>query len=218
MYLYIKIEKLIIKFGDIEIEKQKCHQHKGPIPITNIDIKKIRPLISNKVSFGKKVFKYFIGYKDVKRNRPLCIFLPKISAYRRDFDETKYICFLIKDDELLEKYNEIWEKVRNSMKKEFYSQTVYNEKYLKTKRKSYNGKINTNFHNNRIPKEVSQFISLSVILIDSVFRVGKNYYPQVFLEECKFVVKEKKMSQYITDDIETSSDDSDREECVYFYI
>ena len=46
-------------------------------------------------------------------------------------------------------------------------------------------KINTNFHNNKIPKEGFQFICLSVILIDSLFRTSKNYYPQVFLEECK---------------------------------
>ena len=45
-----------------------------------------------------------------------------MSAYRRDFDETKYMSFLIKDDELLEKYNEIWEKVKNSIKKEFDSE------------------------------------------------------------------------------------------------
>ena len=47
------------------------------------------------------------GNKDAKKNRPLCIFLPKISAYWKDFDETKYTSFLINDDELLEKYNEI---------------------------------------------------------------------------------------------------------------
>ena len=47
-------------------------------------------------------------------------------------------------------------------------------------------------------------------MVDSVFRTGKNYYPQVFLEECKYVVKEKKIPKYITDDIEISSD-SDRE-------
>ena len=41
-------------------------------------------------------------------------------------------------------------------------------------------------------KEVSQFISLSVVLIKSVFKTGKNYYPQVFLEECKYVIKEKR--------------------------
>ena len=38
-----------------------------------------------------------------------------------------------------------------------------------------------------------------VTLIDSVYRTGKNYYPRVFLEECKYVVQEKKISQYITD-------------------
>ena len=45
----------------------------------------------------------------------------------------------------------------------------------------------------------------------SVFRTGKNYYPQEFLEECKYLVKEKKIYEYIIDDIEISSDDSDRE-------
>ena len=55
---------------------------------------------------------------------------------------------LIKDDEVLEKCNEIWEKVKNSIKKEFDSEPVQDEKYLKAKIKSYNRKINTNFHNN----------------------------------------------------------------------
>ena len=69
-----------------------------------------------------------------------------------------------------------------------------NAKYLKAKIKSYNGKSNTNFCNNKILKEGLQFICFPVILIDSVLRAGKNYYPQVFcvLEECKHVVKEKR--------------------------
>ena len=112
------------------------------------------------------------------------------------------ISFWIKDDELLEKSSEIWKKVRNSIKKEFGIEPVNNEKYLKTKVKSSKRKINTNFHNNKIPKEGSQYICLSVILIDSVFRTRKNYYPQVFLEECKFVVIEKKIFEYVTDNIE----------------
>ena len=103
-----------------------------------------------------------------------------MSAYRRDFDETKYV-FLIKDDKLFEKHNEIWEKVKNSSKKAFNSKLVYDE----AKIKSYNEKINTNLHNNKIPKEDSQVIYLSVILIDSVLRTDNSYYPRVFLEECK---------------------------------
>ena len=49
--------------------------------------------------------------------------------------------------------------------------------------------MNTNFHNNEIPKEGSQYICLLVILIYSVCRKDKDYYPQVLLEECKYVVK-----------------------------
>ena len=67
-------------------------------------------------------------------------------------------------------------KKLKTVSKRIYIEPVYNEKYLKAKVKSYNGKINTNFHKNKIPKEGSQFICLSIILIDSVFRAGKNYY------------------------------------------
>ena len=129
-----------------------------------------------------------------------------MSACRKDFDETKYISFSIKNNELLKKYNEIWKKVQNSIKNEFDSEHVYNEKYIKAKIKSHNGKININVCNNKMPKEGSQLICLSAILINSVFRKGKNDYFQVFLEECKYVVKEKKMAKYITGDIQISSD------------
>ena len=62
---------------------------------------------------------------------------------------------MTKDDELLKKYNKVWKKVKNTINKEFNSKPVYDEKYLKGKIKSYNGKINTNFHNSKIPKENS---------------------------------------------------------------
>ena len=71
----IKIEKAIIKFGYIEIQKQKFHLHEGPISIKNVDIDKI--VVSNKVPFVIKGFKYFTGYKDAKKIKSLHIFLPK---------------------------------------------------------------------------------------------------------------------------------------------
>ena len=117
-----------------------------------------------------------------------------MSAYRRHFDETKCLSFLIKDDELLEKYNDIWEKVKNNIKKEFDSEPVYSKKNLKAKIKLYNGKANTSFNNNKIPKEGSQFISSSVILIDSVFRTCKNFYARVFLKNVNLLLKKKKRS------------------------
>ena len=71
--------------------------------------------------------------------------------------------------------------------------------------KYYEGKNNTNFDCDKVPKEGSQCICVSVILIDSVFRIGKTYYPDVLLEKFKYIVKQKRMPKYITDELETFS-------------
>ena len=94
-------------------------------------------------------------------------------------------------------------KVKNTLKKNV-SEPVCNEKYIKARIKSYNGKTSTTFHNNKILKSDSQCIYWSVILIHSVLRTSSNYYPQVFLEECKYVVKEKKMPKYIINNMDIS--------------
>ena len=116
--------------------------------------------------------------------------------------------FLIKNDELLEKYNEIWDKFSKVMKNKFDSVPVYDDKYLETKIKFFEEKLNTNFHDHKAPKEGSQYICLSVNLVDSIFRLGKKYYPQLFLKEFKYVIKESKMSKYIHEVIEICSGES----------
>ena len=73
-----------------------------------MDINKV--VVSNKLSFGKNDLNTLLAKKIIKKTRPLCIFLPKMSAYGKDFDETKCISFLIKDDELSKKYNRVWKK------------------------------------------------------------------------------------------------------------
>ena len=97
------------------------------------------------------------------------------------------------------------------------SEPACNQKYVRTKITFYERKISINFHNDKIPKEGSQYTYLSVILTNSVYTtVYKKYYSQMFLEECKYVVKEEKIPEYNTVDIECSSDDSDREDSHYF--
>ena len=78
-------------FDDTETEKCEFNQNKTVILLSNIDINKI--VVSNKVSFIKKDRKYFYGHNDAKKIKSLCIFLPKMSAYRKYFDETKCISF-----------------------------------------------------------------------------------------------------------------------------
>ena len=79
------MEKVITKFDDIEIQKQKFRLHKVPISIKYIYIYVYidQIVVFNKISFDKKGFKYFIGYEDLKKIRPLCIFL-QISVYRKE--------------------------------------------------------------------------------------------------------------------------------------
>ena len=86
--------KQIKVFGDIEIGKHKFHQRKSPILIYDVNIDKI--VVSNQVPFGKNGFKYFIGYEDdSEKSMALCMMLPKMNAYGRDFDKTKYIYIYI---------------------------------------------------------------------------------------------------------------------------
>ena len=93
------MDKRTTKFDEIEIEKNKFHEYEIPILIDDIDVNKI--VVSNKISFGKNDFKYFIGYKDAKKIRSLCIFPPKMRAHRRDFEKTKCMSFLMKNEKLL---------------------------------------------------------------------------------------------------------------------
>ena len=72
---------------------------------------------------------------------------------QKNFGDAKYVSLLIKNDELLEKYNEIWDRVSNTIKKGFDSQPVYNEKYLRTIT-SYERKISTSFHDDKYQKKV----------------------------------------------------------------
>ena len=101
--------------------------------------------------------------------------------------------FKASDNKLLKKYTKIWEKVSNSMSIEFDSEPLYgnDDKYVKTKIKLYEIKVNINFQGNRVPTENASYKCVSLIMLDSVIRVNKNYYPQTFLEECKYEIKKK---------------------------
>ena len=120
--------------------------------VDDVNIDKI--LIFSKAFLVKKDYKYFFDYKvNYYEIKPLCRLLPKMSRYVKSFDETKYTYILINDDELRKKYNKIWDKVSNSIKKEFETKPVYNQKYLKNKIK-----MEKKFHDNGKRKEGSHCI------------------------------------------------------------
>ena len=114
--------------------------------------------------------------------------------------------FRIDDSKLLKKYCKIWKKIKKLLRIELGSGRVYGDgdSYVKTKKKNYDNKVNTNFQGKEVPKEDSSYKHLPLIMLDSVVKVGKKYYPQVFLEEGKYVKRKNKMINYIDDDLEIS--------------
>ena len=74
---------------------------------------------------------------------------------------------------------------------------MYNDKYIETKVKIYNNRLYTNFQHNKIPKDNEYFACLPAILLDSIFiNLGKEYYPQILLKDCKYSIKRKRNSKY----------------------
>ena len=129
------------------------------------------------------------------------------------FNENSTMSFIVKDKKLFKKYSKIWETIEGLMKITFESKPVYGEdvKYIKTKIKTYAGNIITNFHNKKMPKEKAPCKCLSIIMIDSVIKVNKKYYPQTVLEECKYVQEKIKVKNYINEDLENSDSNNETE-------
>ena len=199
-----------IYFNDKKIKKSNFYKDKKINNIEETDVNNI--LASKKESYGNEnSFKYFIGYNDNGKIRPLCIRLSKMTGYARKFGENGTMSFIVKDKKLLKKYVKIWEKIEGLMKINFESKSVYgdNNKYIKTKIKTYAGSINTNFHNKKMPKEKAPCKCLSIIMIESVIKVNKKYYSQTLLEECKYIQEKTKIENYINEDLENSESDSD---------
>ena len=82
---------------------------------------------------------------------------------------------------------------------------------MKTKATIYAGTMITNFHNKKMLKEKIPCKCLSIIMLDSVIKANKKYYPQTLLEECKYVQEKIKIENLIDDDLEKSDSNDETE-------
>ena len=136
-----------------------------------------------------------------------------MTCYFKKFNENVTMSFRVNNKQLLKNYNKIWEKIEKLMGIDFESKPVYgdDDKYIKTKIKIYTGSTVTNFHNKKMPKEKAPCKYLSIIMLDSVIKANKNYYPQTLLEECKYVQEKIKIENHI-DDLKSDSDSNEETE------
>ena len=113
-----------------------------------------------------------------------------MNGYIKYFENSgKNMSFSIKDDNALDKYNKIWDKIKEKLNIKFHSMLVYNETYIRAKVREFDSKIKTNFLGDETPKENMHYTCIAWITIDSVMRMDKKYYPQVYLEQCKYKFK-----------------------------
>ena len=83
-------------------------------------------IVSDKFKHSDESFKYFIGYQEGEIVKPLCFILPQMNGYIKYFENGgKNVSFLIKDDEVWGKYEEIWDLIKNKLGIKFHSKPVY---------------------------------------------------------------------------------------------
>ena len=194
-----------LKFDNIRVNKKEFHKSKQPIDLELVNVNQI--VVSDKFKPSDDGFKYFIGYKEGEIVTLLCIILPQMTGYIKYFENgRKNMSFMVKNDDVLDKYNEIWNKIKERLSIKFHSTPVYDEKDIKAKVREFNGVIKTNFLGDEIPKENVHYTCIACITIDSNMRMEKKNYPPVYLEECKHKMKKTKMAKFINTELESESE------------
>ena len=174
-----------LKFNNIRLNKKEFHKSKEPIDLLSVDLDQI--VVSYKFKHNGEGFKHFISYQKGEIIKPLCIILPQMIGCIKYFENVgKNISFLIKDDEVWDKYDKIWYVVKDKLGIKFHRESVYEYKYLKAKVREFNSVIKTNFLGNGMPKENMHYTCITCITIDSVINIAKKNLPQVHLEKCKY--------------------------------
>ena len=209
-----------IKFGNKEVNKKEFYSSKQAISLDSVDLNKI--VVSKKWKINDTTYKHICGYLNNDSIQPLCVILPQMDGYIKYFDDGgKTMSFVTDDEKIYEKYNEIWEVIRNLLKIGFTVSPVRDDIYLVAKLKIFNKINRTTFNNNNyIPMEKNHYICIPVIDIDSILKIDKIAYPQAYLEQCKYKLKKRKILNYIDDEIidEDSDSDSDYNDTVDSYL
>ena len=105
--------------------------------------------------------------------------------------------FKIEDDEVYIKYSSIWNKIKKLLGVKFYSEPIYDDSYIKSEVKTFSDVIKFLSDGDEIPKERVEYACIACISVDSVLKVNKNNYPQVYLEQCKYKIKKREIKGFI---------------------
>ena len=129
------------------------------------------------------------------------------------YKNSKYMDLLVNNKKVLKNILKYEIKLKVYLKKEINSEPVYDDKYIKSKMKTYNDAAYANFQYNEIPKDNEQYRCLSVILSDSILvNSKKENYSQIVLEDCNYEIKNRKIIDTINEDLKLSESDKSDDE------
>ena len=141
-----------------------------------------------------------IGYSD-KTIRPLVLIMPKMSGYVKTFKvkegNNKLMSFRIDDEKLLEKYKAIRIKIEDLKNIKLNALPVHDDRYIKTKIRTFGDKVYTNFRGLNVPEDYKECEYFTVISIDFLLVYDTKYYLQVYLDNCAYTILNKQMTDYL---------------------
>ena len=194
----------MLKFGQSKVTTKDLHGQRQITDIFTIDINKV--VISDKVPCNNgKDCRYFVGYQHNESLIPLFIKTPKnIFSYgmsQYDKSSAYTMSFHVSEEEAWKtQYKKIWNEVESQLFEKMATEPIKSEgSYVNGKLKTWKECIKTNFHGQDVPYDMYRNAT-AVLRIDSVYKQGKNYHPQVYVEECKYTDAEKQQCNIMSDD------------------
>ena len=121
--LNIRMSERTLKFNKTRLNKKEFHKSKQSIDLKSVNVDQI--VVPDKFKHIDEGFKYFIGYQEDEIVKRLCIILPQMGGYIKYFENGgKNMSFMVKDSNVLDKYNNIWEKIKKKLNIKFHSKPV----------------------------------------------------------------------------------------------
>ena len=195
----------MLKFGKKEVMTKDFYGQRQVTDIFTIDVDKV--VASDKVACNNgKDCCYIVGYQvDGETIMPLFIKTPKnilsygVSKYDKNSAYTMSFNVSV-EKRLLSQYKKMWNEVESKLFEKMATEPIKIEgRYFYGKLKTWKERIKTNFHGQDVPYDI-HCNETSVLKIDSVYKQDKNYYPQLYDEECKYADAEKQHCSMLSDD------------------
>ena len=192
----------MLKFGQKEVTTKEFYGQGQITVILTIDVNKL--VISDKVPCNNgKDCRYIVGYQVDAVLIPLFIKTPKnvyshgVSQY--DKNPVYTMSFDVSEEkEWTSQYKKIWNEIESKLFEKLATEPIKG-KYARGKLKTWKESITTNFHGQDVPYNM-HWNATAVLKSDSVYKQGKNYHLQAYVEECKYTDAEKQQCTMLGDD------------------